>query len=272
MSILDTIVARTRADLAGRDTPGRCEQLFREASTAPRPRSLEAALKRPPQTRARVIAELKRASPSKGLIRQDFNATVLATSLAGHGASALSVLTEPHYFKGGPESLREAAEAVTVPVLRKDFIVAEVQLLEARAWGASAVLLIAAALSPREYTRLYGQAGALGLSVLSEVHNREELDMVLNEGAHIVGVNSRDLGTFKVDLGVAEDLLSRIPDDMVKVAESGIRSASDMKRLMRAGADAFLIGETLMRHPEPGQALADLLADALPEPDGGRAG
>jgi len=209
-----------------------------------------------------VIAELKKASPSKGLIREAFVPRDLARSLVTGGASALSVLTEPHFFLGSGEYLREASAVAEIPVLRKDFIVDPYQVIESRAWGADAILLIAAGLDDSQYGRLFSQARALGLGVLTEVHNAEELDRVLALGVDVVGINSRDLRTFEVDLGVTEQLLGRLPADCVKVAESGIRTAADMRRLCEAGADAFLIGETLMREPDPGEALACLLRAA----------
>jgi indole-3-glycerol phosphate synthase len=216
-----------------------------------------------------VIAELKRASPSKGLIRADFQPRELAAELAEAGAAALSVLTEPHYFQGSPEALMEAACSVPLPLLRKDFIIHEVQLAEALEWGASAVLLIAAALSAEEYPRLYRAARAAGLDVLSEVHDQAELETVLAAGAQIVGVNSRDLKTFRTDLTGTAELISRIPAGTLRVAESGIRDGADLRRLMDAGADAFLIGETLMRAPSPGVALRALLAEAAGTPGAG---
>jgi indole-3-glycerol phosphate synthase len=209
-----------------------------------------------------VIAELKKASPSRGLIRADFRPRDLALELEAAGAAALSVLTEPHYFQGHPEVLRQAAGAVGIPLLRKDFIIHPVQLAEALDWGASAVLLIAAALTPDDYRRLYEAARASGLDVLSEVHSREELEVVLAAGAHIVGVNSRDLKTFRTDLAGTAELLAAIPAGVVRVAESGIRDGADLAGLRAAGADAFLIGETLMRAASPGDALRELLAAA----------
>jgi indole-3-glycerol phosphate synthase len=270
MSILEQIVQRTRADLAQRSPPGLPAEFPSVAAVRTRP-SFAAALRPRVGQVARVIAELKRASPSRGLIRAEFHPRELAMELAGAGAAALSVLTEPHFFQGSPEALRSAALAVSIPLLRKDFIVSEVQLSEAIEWGASAVLLIAAALTPAEYSRLYRAARSVGLDVLSEVHNQAELEMVLAAGAHIVGVNSRDLRTFHTDLAGTAELLSRIPAGIARVAESGIRDGRDIRRLMDAGADAFLIGETLMRAPSPGAALRALLADAAAAMAGGGA-
>lgn len=263
MGILEQILERTRADLERRLAQGEAPAAP-TARTTPRvePGRFAAALLPLPGRPPRVIAELKRASPSRGLIRPEFCPGELASELESAGAAALSVLTEPHFFKGSPENLRSAAGAVSIPVLRKDFIVHEVQLAEAAEWGASAVLLIAAALTPAEYGRLYRAARSAGLDVLSEVHDQAELEMVLAEGAQIVGVNSRNLRTFRTDLDLAAELLSRIPADVTRVAESGIRTGADLRRLRQAGADAFLVGESLMRAPSPGAALRELLAEA----------
>lgn len=262
MSILGDIVARTRADLARRYPVGLPDAVRRPAPNGRRPASFAAALRPRADGGLRVIAELKKASPSRGLIRADFQPRGLAVELAAAGAAALSVLTEEHYFQGSPQALREAVAAVQIPILRKDFIVQEVQLQEALDWGAAAVLLIAAALTPADYRRLYQAARAVGLEVLSEVHDRAELDLVLEAGAQIIGVNSRNLKTFATDLSGTADLLARIPAGFIRVAESGIRNGTDLRHLRSAGADAFLIGETLMRAPSPGAALRDLLAAA----------
>jgi indole-3-glycerol phosphate synthase len=271
MTILADIVQRTRQDLERRYPDGLPVRLPAPVSaTRPRP-SFAAALRRSPGQPVRVIAELKKASPSRGLIRADFRPRELALELAAAGAAALSVLTEPHFFQGHPDVLRCAAAAVGIPILRKDFIVHEVQLAEAVEWGASAVLLIAAALTPAEYGRLYGAAQGMGLDVLSEVHDRRELDIVLAGGADIIGVNSRDLKTFRTDFAGTAELLAAIPAGVLRVAESGIRDGADVRRLLAAGADAFLIGETLMRAPAPGDALRELLT-ATGTGQGGLAG
>jgi len=260
MSILQEIIDRVRADLetAKRRMPG--SVLRTHAASAPAPPDFAAAIgPAAPTSRPRVIAELKRASPSKGLIRRDFGVVSLARELADNGAAALSVLTEVRYFQGGPEYLRAAAANVTIPILRKDFIVDEYQLYEAKAWGASAVLLIAAALDRAQFCELHEHARELGLDVLAEVHNHEELDVVLDAGASIVGINSRDLKTFEVDLNRTQAIMADIPEGVIRVAESGIHEPEDLARLRQAGAHAFLIGETLMRAPRPGRELARLL-------------
>ncbi|MBN2452434.1 MAG: indole-3-glycerol phosphate synthase TrpC [Lentisphaeria bacterium] len=265
MTVLDHIVARTRADVARRRSPEAFRSLEHHIAALPPAIPFAEALRRPPDGPPRVIAELKKASPSRGLIRADFVPRALAAELAGAGASALSVLTEPHFFLGHPEDLRAAAGAVSIPVLWKDFVVDELQLLEARAAGASAVLLIAAVLSAQEYRRLYALARGLGLGVLTEVHDREELDRVLDGGVHVVGINSRDLRTFQVDLARTAALIGAVPVGCVRVAESGIRQGEDMRRLAALGADAFLVGECLMRETHPGEALARLLREAAAE-------
>ncbi|OGV80355.1 MAG: hypothetical protein A3K19_31325 [Lentisphaerae bacterium RIFOXYB12_FULL_65_16] len=259
MTILDEIIARVRKDLEERRGRIPVARLREQAARRGHCRDFRAALLPRGDDRPRIIAELKKASPSRGLIRAGFKPVPLGVELAAHGAAALSVLTEPHYFQGRPDYLERVAAAVSIPVLRKDFIVDEYQLHEARAWGADAVLLIAAALDDAALRELHGAARAIGLSVLCEVHDGDELRRVLDAGAEIVGINSRDLRTFKVDLATAEVLSGQIPDGMVAVAESGIERPADIARLQRAGIQAFLIGETLMRQPSPGRALDELL-------------
>jgi indole-3-glycerol phosphate synthase len=206
-----------------------------------------------------VIAELKKASPSKGLIRAEFRPAELAAELEAAGAAALSVLTDEEFFQGSLGNLREASAAVAIPCLRKDFIVDEFQLVEARANAADAVLLIVAALSAEELGRLARGARERGLDVLCEVHDGAELQRALDAGCDLVGVNTRDLRTFQVDLSTALDMAAKFPAGVVKVAESGIHSAEDVARLRAAGYDAFLVGESLMRAAAPGDALRALV-------------
>jgi len=206
-----------------------------------------------------VIAELKKASPSKGLIRAEFHPEALARELAASGAAALSVLTDENFFQGSLETLRMASAAVSIPCLRKDFIVDEFQLTEARANSADAVLLIVAALTSPELTGLAQGARTRGLDVLCEVHDGDELQRALDAGCDLIGVNTRDLRTFKVDLQTAFDLASKFPTDIVRVAESGIHAGDDVARLRAAGYDAFLVGESLMRAEFPGAALRELM-------------
>jgi indole-3-glycerol phosphate synthase len=214
-----------------------------------------------------VIAEIKKASPSKGLIRRDFDVEWLARRCQAGGAAALSVLTDEPFFQGSLRNLELASKAVKLPCLRKDFMVDEYQILEARAHRADAILLIAAALSDAEMKHFAQAAHGLELDVLVEVHTGEELDRVLaalgETGADAIGVNNRDLKSFAVSLETSLELADRIPPSVVRVAESGISTAEDMARLRAAGFDAFLIGESLMRQTDPGAALAALLAGTV---------
>lgn len=207
-----------------------------------------------------VIAELKKASPSKGRIRAEFDIAALAGELEAAGAGALSVLTDAEYFEGSLENLRAASAACGIPCLRKDFIVDEFQILEARAYGADAVLLIVAGLSDGELSALGGAATRMGLDVLCEVHDELELKRALDAGFETIGVNNRNLKTFVVDLETSVRLSGLMPADVLQVAESGIGSAADVARLRAAGFGAFLIGEQLMRAQRPGAELRGLLA------------
>ncbi|MBO4303734.1 MAG: indole-3-glycerol phosphate synthase TrpC [Lentisphaeria bacterium] len=206
-----------------------------------------------------VIAEIKKASPSKGMIRRDFSPAELALELEKSGAAALSVLTEPNYFLGSLSFLKEVAKKVKIPVLRKDFIFDPYQILEARHAGASAILLIAAMLEQKELVSLGEYARKLGLDVLGEAHNEEEIRRLLDSPVTLVGVNARDLHSFSTDLARVEKLIGLVPQERLPVAESAIRSADDIRRLREAGAKGFLIGETLMRAEHPGKKLEELL-------------
>jgi indole-3-glycerol phosphate synthase len=233
-------------------------------AAAHQPRGWAAALRQRAATGVAVIAEIKKASPSKGLIRAEFNAAELARSYLAGGAAALSVLTDEPFFQGSLRNLELASAAVPLPCLRKDFTVDEYQIVEARAHCGDAILLIAAALTDDELKRFARAAHGLSLDVLVEVHTAAELDRVLatlgEAGADAIGVNNRDLGTFDVRLETSLELAGRIPSGVVRVAESGIAATEDIARLRAAGFDAFLIGESLMRQPDPGAALAALLA------------
>jgi indole-3-glycerol phosphate synthase len=224
------------------------------------PRGFRRALEQNSKACVTVIAELKKASPSKGLIRAEFCVEELARELEAAGAAALSVLTDGEFFQGSLENLRLASAAVKIPCLRKDFIVDEFQLLEARANSADAVLLIVAALTNAELNRLALGAGLHGLDVLCEVHDEEELQRALDAGCDLIGVNTRNLRTFTVDAGTAFRLAEKLPKNVVRVAESGIRSGEDITQLRGAGYQAFLIGESLMRAERPGEALRALVA------------
>jgi indole-3-glycerol phosphate synthase len=257
---LDQIVARTRARVADARRSVDAVALERKAREH-RVRGFRRALEQAAARGVAVIAELKRASPSRGVIRGAFPVGGLAQQLAKAGAAALSVLTEEEFFHGSLLHLGEASIASDLPCLRKDFIVDEFQLLEARAHRADAVLLIVAALAAAELPALARRARELELDVLCEVHDESELGRALDAGCQIIGVNSRDLRTFQVDLGTALRLGPLIPAGVFRVAESGIRGADDIHRLRDAGYQAFLIGEWLMQADSPGAALKQLLAE-----------
>ena len=207
----------------------------------------------------RIIAECKRRSPSRGVLRPQYDPVDIAIGYQQAGAAAISVLTEPTFFDGALDHLQAVRDAVSVPVLRKDFIVSEYQLFEARAAGADAVLLIVAALDAQTLALLHARASALGLDVLVEVHGAEELSAALDAGAQIIGVNNRNLRTLAVDVTASETLAARIPRGIVRISESGLKTAADLLRLRRLGYDAFLIGERFMTEPHPGMALTALL-------------
>jgi indole-3-glycerol phosphate synthase len=257
--LLEAIVAATRRIVATR------RELEQDADLEAR------ASQRQPQTgrfrealsvanRINIIAECKRRSPSRGVLRADYDPVALATSYERAGAAALSVLTEPTFFDGSLAHLAAVREAVRVPLLRKDFIVDSYQLLEARANGADAVLLIVAALGERELPTLLSAARAFGLAALVEVHDDADLERALEAGAEIIGVNNRNLRTLAVDVHVSERAAAKMPPAVVAVSESGIRTADDMLRLHAMGYRAFLIGERLMTAANPGAALSDLLS------------
>jgi|TARA_B100001123_G_scaffold284431_1_gene316952 indole-3-glycerol phosphate synthase len=208
-----------------------------------------------------VIAECKRRSPSRGVLSDVYHPADIASGYAHAGAAAVSVLTEPAFFDGRLEHLEAVREAVEVPLLRKDFILTDYQLLEACVAGADAVLLIAAILDTSELRRLLRQARDYGLAALTEVHNAEELSRSLEAGAEVIGVNNRDLRSFEVDVEASEVLMQQIPGDVTAVAESGLTSAVELIGLRRAGYHAFLIGGAFMCKPVPGEALSDLLRD-----------
>jgi indole-3-glycerol phosphate synthase len=262
---LPEIVDHVRSVVAERKAGTDLRGLERQAAEHA-PRGFARALRAAAQTGPAIIAELKKASPSKGLIRPDFDATELARQLEAAGAAVLSVLTEERFFQGSLENLRRASAAVAIPCLRKDFVVDAFQIVEARANRADAILLIVAALTDAELRSLRDEARRCELDVLCEVHDRGELDRALPLECECVGVNSRDLRTFEVSLDRACDLARYLPAAAVRVAESGIHTRADMDRLRKAGYEAFLIGESLMRKPFPGQALKDLTAIAGARP------
>jgi indole-3-glycerol phosphate synthase len=255
---LAEILAHTRTVVAERKAVADLRAMDRAAAQH-EPRGFARALRAVAADGPAVIAELKKASPSRGLIRAEFDAAALAVEMEDGGAAVLSVLTDEKFFRGSLENLRRASAAVGIPCLRKDFMVDEFQVLEARANGADAILLIVAALTDAELKTLRESARGFGIDVLCEVHDREELERSLALDCECVGVNSRDLRTFEVSLERACDLAVLLPASAVKVAESGIHNAADIRRLRAAGYEAFLIGESLMRQERPGMALRELL-------------
>ncbi|MBP9088207.1 MAG: indole-3-glycerol phosphate synthase TrpC [Kofleriaceae bacterium] len=262
-SILDKILATKRVEVASAKLERPVTGLLNVARNAPPTRGLAAALRREPGQPVRVLAEIKRASPSAGPIRPGADAATIAREYAAGGAAALSVLTDRDYFDGALEFLAQCRDAVAVPLLRKDFIVDEYQVIEARAAGADGILLIAAALPPRQLADLHAAALELGLDVLVEVHRASEVAATLAAGATLIGVNHRDLATFTLDMSLTSQIAPMLPEDAVLVAESGIRVAADLVLLGTVGAHAVLVGESLMRAASPGQALRQLRG--LPE-------
>ena len=262
---LDTILAATRATLEAARASVPLAELERRAALH-QPRGWAAALRRRAASRTAVIAEIKKASPSRGLIRADFDVEWIARRYEAGGAAALSVLTDEPFFQGSLRNLELASRAVRLPCLRKDFMLDEYQIVEARAHRADAVLLIVAALKPEEMKCLAAAARTLELDVLVEVHTKDELQTVLDtlgeNAASAIGVNNRDLRTFEVDIERSLELAASIPQSFVRVAESGISNHADIARLRAAGFDAFLIGESLMREADPGAALKELVAGA----------
>jgi indole-3-glycerol phosphate synthase len=255
-TILNRIIESRRAEVARRRRILPEAMLRVAAGKADAPRDFCGALAR---EKINVIAEIKKASPSAGVLRHDFDAVALARAFEQAGAAALSVLTEEENFQGALAHLRDARAAVSLPVLRKDFIVDPWQVWEARAASADSFLLIAAALDEAALAKLLALGRELGMEALVEVHTAEELRRVLAAGARIVGVNNRNLHTLEVRLETSLELVEMIPDDRIAVSESGLRSAEDLRKLRAAGFGAFLIGESLMREAEPGATLGRLI-------------
>jgi len=256
-TILDTIVAHKRREIDAARARMPEVELERRLAKAPPVRDFRAALERGPGVA--VIAEVKKASPSAGVLRQDFDAVAIARTYAEHGAAAVSVLTDEPFFQGRLSYLTAIREAIALPILRKDFILERYQLLEARVAGADAVLLIAEILEESELAELLQQAHGLGLQALVELYDPESLQPVIDSGARVIGINNRDLRTFTTSLEHTLALSAHVPRDRCLVSESGIRTRDDVLRLQQAGVKAVLVGETFMRAPDIGAKLREIL-------------
>lgn len=257
--VLEKILAAKVDEVAAARRMRSEADLLREAETRQDVRGFANALERAiDEGRAAVIAEIKRASPSKGVIRPDFDPVAIANSYAAHGAACLSVLTDVQFFQGSQLFLRQARAACSLPVLRKDFVIDTYQVVDARAMGADCVLLIVAALAPEQLRELEACAMSLGMDVLVEVHDPAELEVALTLKSPLLGINNRNLRTFDVSLDNTLQLLEQIPQDRRVITESGIATADDVRHMREHGVHAFLVGETFMRAAEPGQELQRL--------------
>lgn len=246
--ILDEIIEKTKQDLQRRKVELPLDVLGRSLASNPyAPRDVKPYITATKENPIRIIAEVKKASPSKGVIKEDFDPVVIAQSYSNSGASAISVLTEPHYFQGSLEYLTQIRRYVPTPLLRKDFIVDKYQIVEALVYGADFILLIAKALSTKELKELYDYALYVGLEVLVEIHDSADLTKAMKCGANIIGINHRNLDTFEMDMSLCDKLIPMIPNGKIIVAESGVSNIQTIKRLSEIGADAFLIGEHFMR-------------------------
>jgi indole-3-glycerol phosphate synthase len=256
VTILDTIVERKWEEISAARTATPPLDLERRAAAMSPARDITAALLQPG---LRVIAEVKKASPSAGVIRPDFDPVAIAKTYERHGADCVSVLTDEHFFQGHLSYLTTIREAIGLPALRKEFVLDRYQLLEARAAGSDAVLLIAEILPGDRLKTLFDEATALGLHVLVELHDADQLSRVIDCGATLIGINNRDLRTFKTTLDHTLELLPKIPKERAVISESGIKTNADMTRLAAAGVKGVLVGESLMRAPDIGQALDALI-------------
>ena len=263
--ILDQILADKRIEVADRKSRIPVDDLKRIAADAPPARDFASALRsgqpeiRNPRSEIRLISEVKKASPSKGLIRPDFDPVWIARTYEAAGASAISVLTDEKYFQGKLEYLSAVHDAVSIPCLRKDFVVDAYQVYEARAAHADAILLIVAALTPGKLSEFMALSKELGMASLVETHTAEELDIALSTDARVIGINNRNLQTFETKLETTVSLANDVPGDRVLVSESGIFTRADVESLLSAGVDAILVGESLMRVPDPGTKVRELL-------------
>lgn len=258
MGILGEIIQHKASEVAGRKATLPLAELQARCRRLPASRDFEGALRPRPGRRVALIAELKKASPSRGLLAGAFDPPALARTYAANGAAALSVLTDERFFQGRLDTLAQVRAVVDVPLLRKDFILEEYQLWESRASGADAALLIVAALEPARLRDLLRAAKGLGLGILVEVHTREELETALSVGATVIGINNRDLQTFETRLETSLDLLSLIPPGPLVVSESGFFTRADVERVVAAGAHAVLVGEALVRAPDVAAEVREL--------------
>lgn len=257
--ILDDIIKKTKSDLEKRKVDYPLEWLGRSLALNPfAPKDVITALKSTEENPYRIIAEVKKASPSKGIIREDFDPVVIGQAYEKGGADSLSILTEPHFFKGDKEYLGMVRRYTSIPLLRKDFIIDEYQLVEALAYGADYVLLIATALSRKELKNLLNYTRHLGMEALVEIHDKSDLTKAIFAGADIIGINHRNLETFEMDMKLSEKLIPLIPNNKIIVAESGINNHETVKELSKIGADAFLVGEHFMRQDDITQAIKEL--------------
>jgi len=257
--ILDDIIKKTKEDVSKREKKYSLDWLGRSlAYNARAPRDVTEYLQATKEDPYRIISEVKKASPSKGVIREDFDPLSIAQSYERGGASAISVLTEPHFFQGSLDYLAEIRRYVGIPLLRKDFIVTKYQIVEALVYGADFILLIAAALSKKELKELLAYTRHLGMEALVEVHDKKDLTKAIYAGSDIIGINHRNLKTFEMDMNLCYDLIPMIPNGKIIVAESGIYEYGQLEDLSKAGVDAFLVGESLMRQKNEEEALKKL--------------
>jgi len=260
-TILKKILARKHEEIAERSAQVSIPQLIEKAKTASAPRGFAASIAaKIAAGQSGVIAEIKKASPSKGVIREDFDPAAIAQSYEKGGACCLSVLTDVDFFQGADDYLKMARSASTLPVIRKDFIIDEYQIYEARAMGADCILLIVSALSEEQLNQLHKVARSLGMDVLIEVHDGAELNIALKLDNPMVGINNRNLHSFEVSLENTYQLLSKIPDDKIVITESGIHSPADVAAMRQHNVNAFLVGEAFMRSEEPGERLAEMFS------------